>query len=365
MKKANQMRAGLESLACINPGCELYGQPEQENLTVRKVYGNDGIRYLRCRRCQCEFSERKNTGLWNTKIAETKAIAVAEHLAEGCSLKGIARLVKVDASTVRRLNQRIGAHGAAFHQARAQNVQVKVLEGDERHGYAGNKQQPAWEGELFDPASKFVLSHVQGERDQTLIERLLRDGASRLATPKDLVLMTDGDANYAALFPAVFGQPYQPPRQGGRGRLPLVQFRIPRTLAHVQVIKHRTQRRLVQLEIRYTHGSQKRVRQALTSLGYKLPNTSAIERRNGTHRLMTSFQTRKTLAFARRPETKAALGWWNTTVYNWCRPHRSLRQLLAVPTGHRLYQQRSPAMAIGLANRIFSIAELLLFPVYP
>jgi transposase-like protein len=137
MKKANQMRAGLESLACIAPECELYGQPGQANLTVRKVYGKDGIRYLRCRRCQCEFSERKNTGLWNTKIAETKAIAVAEHLADGCSLKGIARLVKVDASTVRRLNQRIGAHGAAFHQARVQNVQVKVLEGDERHGYAG------------------------------------------------------------------------------------------------------------------------------------------------------------------------------------------------------------------------------------
>lgn len=53
------------------------------NLTVRKVYGRDRIRYLRCRRCGTEFSERKNTPLWNCKLPEVKAVAIAEQLAEG------------------------------------------------------------------------------------------------------------------------------------------------------------------------------------------------------------------------------------------------------------------------------------------
>jgi hypothetical protein len=57
------IRTPLDSLACVNPRCELYGQAGQRNLTVRKVYSKDQIRYLRCQVCRTEFSERKNTAL--------------------------------------------------------------------------------------------------------------------------------------------------------------------------------------------------------------------------------------------------------------------------------------------------------------
>lgn len=364
MEKGKRSRCALESLACVEPTCALYGQAGEGNLTERKTYGKDEIRYLRCRRCGSEFSERKNTALWNTKIREAKAISVSEHLSEGCSLKGTARLVRVDPSTVRRLNKCAGRHGAAYHDEHAQELEAEALQGDERHGYAGNKSQPAWEAELIDPKSKFIVSHVQGKRDQELIERLLRDGVSRLSKPQDLVLMTDGDANYAALFPEIFGEPYQPSRQGTQGRLPNTRYRIPRSLAHVQVIKRREKRRLVQIEVRYTYGSKKRVNQALKRLGYSVPNTSAIERYNGTARRMGVFQIRKTLAFAGRTDSKEHMGWWNTAVYNWCRTHRSIRQFLAQPIGRQLYRQLTPAMAIGLADHVFTIAELLLTPVY-
>lgn len=333
--KATLTRSPLDSLACVNERCELHGQAGQENLTVRKVYGKDQIRYLRCRVCRAEFSERKNTALWNTKVREVKAISVGEHLAEGCSLKGTARLVKVDPSTVRRLNQRLGEHGEAFHDERVHDVQPAALEADERHGYASDKEQPAWEAELIDPASKFVLSHVQGRRNEELIRRLLTDGASRLVDRHDLVLLTDGDASYATLFPEIFGRPYRPSRNGARGRFPKVRFRIPRRLAHVQVIKHRQAKRVVDIEVRHTYGSQKLVNQVLEHLGYTTPNTSAIERRNGTARRMNAHQVRRSLAFSRRADTKEALGWWSVTVYNWCRPHRSLRQAMAEPVGKK------------------------------
>jgi len=315
--------------------CELYGQAGQQNLTVRKVYGKEQIRYLRCQACGTEFSERKQTALWNTKVCEAKAVAVAEHLAEGCSLNGTARLVKVDASTVRRLNRCLGEHGQAFHDERVQAVQVEALQADERYGYAGDKGEPAWEAEVMDPASKFVLAHVQGRRNEPLIRTLLEDGARRLHNRHDLVLFTDGEPSYATLFPELFGQPYQPSRQGARGRLPKRRFRIPRTLAHVQLVKHRVGSRVTQVEIRYAHGSRKRVAQALEKLDYGKPNTSAIERRNGTARRMSAYQVRKTLAFARCPESKVALGWWSLTVYNWCRPHRTLRQCLPEPVGKK------------------------------
>lgn len=153
MKEKNHTRPPLESLACVNPDCDLYGQKGGTNLIIRKVYGRDNIRYLRCRGCQQEFSERKNTALWNSKIPEEKAVWVAEHLAEGCGLKSTARLVKVDPSTVRRLNQKVGRHGQQYHEQEVQDVTVTELQADERHGFAGSKQQPAWEAELIDPGA--------------------------------------------------------------------------------------------------------------------------------------------------------------------------------------------------------------------
>lgn len=335
MKEKNHTRPPLESLACVNRDCDLYGQKGGHNLIIRKVYGRDHIRYLRCRCCQQEFSERKNTALWNSKIPEEKAVSVAEHLAEGCSLKSTSRLVRVDPSTVRRLNQKVGRHGQQYHEQEVDDVVVSELQADERHGFAGSKAQPVWEAELMDPKSKFILAHVQGTRDEVLIRCLLQDGAARLHNRHKIALFTDGLAAYRTLFPEIFGTAYYPPRQGTRGPHPQARFRIPRTAAHVQIIKHRSGYRLKAVEIRYAHGSKKRIEQALDRLGYNVPNTSAIERRNGTARLMSAAQVRKTLAFAKKSETKEALGWWGMTVYNWCREHRSLKRLLPVSVGKK------------------------------
>src|SRR5579859_1747075 len=218
--KTTQTRPQLATLACVNEQCELYGQAGQHNLTVRKTYGQDGIRYLRCGRCGAEFSERKNTALWNTKVAQAKAVSVAEHLAEGCSLTATARLARVHPSVVTRLKGKVGAHAETFHDERVQALEVVGLEADERHGYAQDKSQPQWEAEVIDPVSKFVVSHVQGQRDEALIRRLLEDAAQRLANRHHLVLFTDGEASYASLFPEIFGVAYRPSRQEIAGAFP-------------------------------------------------------------------------------------------------------------------------------------------------
>lgn len=187
---------------------------------VRKIYGKDHIRYLRCRTCQEEFSERKNTALWNTKIREAKAVSIAEHLSEGNSIKGTSRLLRVDPGTVRRLNKKAGQHSKCYHDEKVQDVNVKNLQADERHGFVAKKTQPSWEAELMDIESKFVLSHIQGTRDDQMIRALLADSASRLSNPHEIALFTDGDAKYATAFPETFGKAYQPARQGSKGRFP-------------------------------------------------------------------------------------------------------------------------------------------------
>ena len=96
-------RPDLATLACINTDCQQFGRPGQGNLTIRKVYGEDRIRLLRCCSCHEEFSERRNTALFNTKVSEAQAEAIIDHLDEGCSVRATSRLTKAAKATVARL----------------------------------------------------------------------------------------------------------------------------------------------------------------------------------------------------------------------------------------------------------------------
>ncbi len=129
----------LSNLACVNVKCESYGQTGQENLTVRKIYGQDRIRYLCCRHCTEEFSERKYTALWNTKIPESCAIEVGRQQAEGTSLKGTVRLTYTHRGTVQRLSRKFGQHAQDVHEQEAQHLDIDVMEMDERHRYFASK----------------------------------------------------------------------------------------------------------------------------------------------------------------------------------------------------------------------------------
>jgi IS1 family transposase/transposase-like protein len=269
-------RLPLESLACTNDECKSYGKTGSENLYVRRTYGKDQIRYLRCRHCGIEFSERRNSPLWNCKLPEAKAVAIAEQLAEGGSYKGTARVVKVSPETVRRLARQLGRHGKHFHDESVKDLPVTALQADERWGYTGRKAQQCWEAEVIDPASRLVVAREQGTRDEQLIRRLLEGACFRLRYPQGVVLFSDGEPSYKTLFPEVFGTPYRPARRGERGRFPNPRYRLNRRQAHVQVVKRRRGRRVVNVEVRYAHGSQRRVHRELVRLGYKSPTPARL-----------------------------------------------------------------------------------------
>ena len=102
----------------------------------------------------------------------------------------------------------------------------------------------------MDPKNKFVIAHVQGSRDEQLIRSLLEDGAACLHNKHAVALFTDGLSAYHKLFPELFGYAYYLQRQGKRGPHPRFRYRIPRTAAHVQIIKHQSGYRLRSVEIR-------------------------------------------------------------------------------------------------------------------
>ncbi|MGY2895930.1 IS1 family transposase [Deinococcus sp. UYEF24] len=202
------------------------------------------------------------------------------------------------------------------------------------------------------------MQNALGTRTTDLAARLLFGAHSRLHDPHGLVLFTDGWLPYESLFPAVFGRPYQPKRQGVRRQLPRLQYRIPRTSGHVRIIKTYQGKRGTDIRIERAAGSQRRVDQELALLGYTTPNTSAVERHNGTARRMNPHQVRRSLAFAGLPHVRGTVSDLVNAVYNFCRVHRSLRMKLDEPVGRRQYAKRTPAMAIGITDSVWSVLRL-------
>ena len=128
-------RPDLDTLACVNTACPHFRQAGQSNLVVRKVYGHDAIRLLRCRRCGEEFSERRGTALFNTKVSEAKAVEVIAHLTDGCGVRSTARLTKVCRETVARLLRVSGRQAERVHHQQVRDLTPRALEFDEQWGY--------------------------------------------------------------------------------------------------------------------------------------------------------------------------------------------------------------------------------------
>ena len=136
-------RPGLDTLACVNPECQRFRLPGQDNLTVRKVYGQDHIRLLRCRTCGEEFSERRGTALFNTKVTEERAASIVNHLGEGWGVRATARLVHVAKDTVARLLRMAGRHAERVHNGRVRDVTPRAVELDEQWSFVKKSRSAA------------------------------------------------------------------------------------------------------------------------------------------------------------------------------------------------------------------------------
>jgi transposase-like protein len=106
----------IEHLCCQNSHCPDAGRRGLGNLTFRGYSGKTGrIRMVYCRTCQARFSERRGTVLEQARLPDEKALAVLDHIREGCGTRATSRLVKVDKNTVTRYIAKAGAHARPLH----------------------------------------------------------------------------------------------------------------------------------------------------------------------------------------------------------------------------------------------------------
>jgi transposase-like protein len=176
----------------VNPSCADRGQPGRGNLSVRVGKGRGRWRVLRCSTCKKEFSERKGTPLWGTRMPPDKAAAIAKHLAEGCGIRKTARLVGASKTGVTSIALRLGLHARALHDDRVRDVSVTEAQFDEKWSFVGKKQKNCapsnpeddakgdqWDITAVDVDSRMVVSPAVGKRDQEALKELVADFAGR------------------------------------------------------------------------------------------------------------------------------------------------------------------------------------------
>jgi hypothetical protein len=166
--------------------------------------------------------------------------------------------------------------------------------------------------------------------------------------------ISDGWGGIDDAMVEVYGQV---PEYQGVGRPPTRKRPLP-GWQYIQAVKQRENGRVVGVELRVVWGDPIKT---LTLLGQ---STSYIERTHLTMRLFNARLVRKTLAFSKDVGMYRASAAWQDLVYNLARPLKSLR-LEVFGDPKRRWKQRSPAVASGLTNHIWTVKELLKTVVPP
>jgi transposase-like protein len=338
---------------CPNADCPARGQTDKGNIRIHSRIEHR----FRCTECSKTFTATNGTPFYRLRYATDLVVTVVTLLAHGCPPQAIVAAFDLDERTVSDWHQRASAQCQQVHQHLVQQPRdLREVQADELRV----KRQGAvvWVALAMQTATRLWLGGTVSEhRDRRLITRLI-EHVRRCALRLPLLLVTDGFAAYGTALKRVFREKVE---RTGRGRR---RFQAWAALCYAQVIKRYQQRRVVGVERRIKDGAVEQV-EALRYQAHpeSVLNTAFIERLNATFRQRLTSLVRRTRALARRTATIEQGMWLVGTIYNFCTAHESLR--LRSTTDERQWQARTPAMAAGITDHLWSVKELLSYRVPP
>jgi transposase-like protein len=340
---------------CHNMACPARGQPGAGNI---KVHSWRERRY-RCTTCGQTFAATTGTPFYRLQTAVDVVTTVVTLLCHGCPVQAIVAAFGVDERTVATWLARAGQHCQQVHEHLVAQGQVELghVQADELWVKLVGRR--VWQAMALAVPSRLWLGGViSPQRDRVLITRLVQMVRACAQRPAILVCV-DGLASYVTTFRRVFREPL---RTGRRGRPRLV---LPTGFLMGQVVKQYAKRRVVGVTYRVVEGTAVAIGSALvaTASGTVI-NTAYIERLNATFRSNLAPLVRRGRAIA-RTETLLTAGMYLVgTAYNFCWTHASLR-LPSPPGAAGKWRQRTPALAAGLTDHPWTMADLLHFQVPP
>lgn len=342
---------------CPNLSCSARGQVGQGNIRVHSI--KEG-RY-RCTTCGQTFRETSGTALYGIKKSHQDFVRVVTLLGHGCPVQAIVTAFELDERTVAGWQRRAGEHCQGVHayvvgqsqldlgQVQADEIKVKTQVGVIWMALALMVSTRLWLGGAVSPM-----------RDKQLLATVVAQ-VVKVALCRPIVWAVDGLVAYIGVIQRAFRTPLGTGQRGAPRKIAWPNIGI------VQVIKRRTAGQL-QIERRVEQGDSAQVQAVIeTSQGGSGGiNTAFIERLNATFRQCLACLARRSRALARTLSTLEHGMFLVGCLYNFCTPHDSLHLPLYVGRyGHRHWGQRTPAMAAGLSDHIWSVDELLTFKVPP
>ena len=209
------------------------------------------------------------------------------------------------------------------------------------------------------PEHKLVLAVVPGARVTESVEEVVAEVKGRTEGASPRLMTSDEYPAYASAIEAAFGVPVAGPTTGPGRRPILPERRSPQDLTYATVHKERENDRVVAIERRLILGTEDGLKAALgASSVSRTVNTSFVERQHGTDRGQNARKARKTYRFSKDWRVHEAMTYFTLYRYNFCWVVRTLRQR----DDQGRWQRRTPAMAAGLADHVWSIREWVSFP---
>lgn len=211
------------------------------------------------------------------------------------------------------------------------------------------------------PSRLRVVSHLSHDRSEPEAQAFLAKFKAR-TDGRAPFFTSDQLPAYVAALMANYSTPEPPPARRGPGR-PRKEPRrqVDPNLRYAQVHKRREGGRVVEVKRQILFGSEDDLIRILEMDGCGSQiNTAYVERDNLTSRQRNGRLVRKTLSHSRRKDYLQHHIDFEDAIYNFVRPHSALRLRLRRPAAHgRRWTHRTPAMAAGLTDHIWSLEELL------
>jgi IS1 family transposase len=214
-----------------------------------------------------------------------------------------------------------------------------------------------WVWISFAPEFRLMIAAVVGPRTLDTAKEVVAITKARVAGIP--AFFSDGFTCYLAALIAAFHVVTTFAHTGKRGRPRKPRCAPHPDLVYGQLVKQKKQGKLLTLSTRVVLGAER-----LTSLGCTI-STALVERVNLTLRQALAPLARKTASFCKDRERMRQRVLFFHAFYNVARPHMSLRQPLPLPERTRhgaicpRWRERTPAMAAGLTDHVWTFHELL------
>ncbi len=265
-------------------------------------------------------------------LPREKQIEVVAALCDGIGVRAASRITGVNRGTVAALALKLGHGCAELHDRMMVGLRVSRLELDELWAFVGKKQKrvtpkdKAVKGDQYTfvglaASSRAIVSYRTGKRSDATTDDFIQDLRGRVIGSPEI--STDGFT------------PYQPAIRDAF-----------RNSAHGVIVKTYAVTDLRRdAAHRYSPAAVVAVsREVMNGVPAEI-STSYVERSNLSIRMGCRRFTRLTNGFSKKVENHCAAVSLYVAYYNLCRVHESLRS--------------TPAMALGIAERVWTIGDLL------